>query len=260
MAMMDQASSSTPESASPVVQADAQSNPPPNSIGWFGKLPGAGDFLIRRLPDDFRLPWDRWLSEGMLHGKAALGDQWEADFLSFPVWRFLWQCATEDRAHWTGVLLPGVDRVGRLFPLTVAMPLALTATATPGTPQALPALHAAEMQVNRMALSGLDDYLDEVQALALQVLADDDIAGFDAALRALPAFDACAQPRQDAGLKDWFTALGLRSFLAGPAMTLFWSRDPMVHNPLRIETCPPAALCFLELVTSIPAAESCPRE
>ena len=29
--------------------------------GWFGKLPGLGDFASRRLPDTFVAAWDRWL-------------------------------------------------------------------------------------------------------------------------------------------------------------------------------------------------------
>ena len=35
------------------------------AIGWYGKLPSAGDFLGRRLPPEFQGPWDRWLQHGL---------------------------------------------------------------------------------------------------------------------------------------------------------------------------------------------------
>ena len=31
------------------------------AVGWYGKIPGTGDFIARRVPASFREPWDRWL-------------------------------------------------------------------------------------------------------------------------------------------------------------------------------------------------------
>ena len=43
-----------------ICRSDAASNMAP---GWFGKLPGMGDFAHRRLPEPFRSAWDRWLQQ-----------------------------------------------------------------------------------------------------------------------------------------------------------------------------------------------------
>ncbi len=92
-------------------------------IGWYGKLPAAGDFMSRRLPAEFVDLWDRWLQAGIAHSRAELGEQWPDLYLTFPVWRFLLPADGQHECAWCGVLLPSVDRVGRLFPLTVCQPL-----------------------------------------------------------------------------------------------------------------------------------------
>lgn len=255
-----QATSTTDEPDHEKTLPAGQLSPSSNPIGWYGKLPAAGDFLVRRLPDEFRNPWDRWLSEGMVLGKATLAEQWENVFLCFPVWRFLWHGARADRLLWTGLLMPGADRVGRLFPLTVAMPLELAQASATDARRALTTMPVSEGPVRQRSLAGLDDYLDTLQALALQVLQDDDIAGFDSAIRLLPGFDASTEPTPGQGLTAWFESRGLNTFLAEPATTVFWSRDPLVLDPIRVETCPPAASSFVRLVSSLPAADSCSYE
>lgn len=92
-------------------------------IGWYGKLPAAGDFMTRRLPADFVDWWDRWLQAGIAHSRAELGEQWSDLYLTFPVWRFLLPVDSHLASARCGVLMPSVDRVGRLFPLTVCQSL-----------------------------------------------------------------------------------------------------------------------------------------
>ena len=208
-------------------------------IGWYGKLPAAGDFLMRRLPDSFRLPWDQWLCAGMIEAKEQFSDDWEAAFLSFPVWRFLWHAGAAQVPVWAGVLVPGVDRVGRLFPLTVALPIDQAGLA-------------------RRSIAALDRQLDAIQVLALRVLEDDDIEAFDRELRALtvshegesapnPWLQASsATPTVLAGIDaaGWIESLGLRQWLGSAPSVLFWTRDPEGTDVLRIEDCPPASTSF----------------
>jgi type VI secretion system protein ImpM len=132
------------------------------ATGWFGKVPALGDFVVRRLPASFRERWDTWLSEGMLAGERALGDGWTDAFLSFPVWRFVWLDPAR-RTAWAGVLAPGADRVGRLFPVTVARELAPHERQWP-------------------SFEHLDDWMDTLESYLLTLFEDDDVDAFDRAL------------------------------------------------------------------------------
>jgi type VI secretion system protein ImpM len=74
--------------------------------GFYGKLPTAGDFVARGLPEGFVRAWDRWLAR---HVVPRLDRPWPPAGLRFlhpgPV---------------TGVVRPSADRAGRRFPLTLA--------------------------------------------------------------------------------------------------------------------------------------------
>lgn len=94
-----------------------------SAIGWYGKLPTAGDFLSRRLPGSFVQTWDHWLQRGLAQGRDRFGPQWQELYLTFPVWRFLLPPGAVDGQAWCGTLLPSIDRVGRCFPLTICRPL-----------------------------------------------------------------------------------------------------------------------------------------
>jgi type VI secretion system protein ImpM len=92
--------------------------------GWYGKLPGLGDFASRRLPAEFITPWDAWLQEVMEASRAALGEAWLDSYLTMPIWRFLLLPGLLTPTGWTGLLMSSVDRVGRHFPLTLAVEVA----------------------------------------------------------------------------------------------------------------------------------------
>jgi type VI secretion system protein ImpM len=136
----------------------------PTQPGGFGKLPCLGDFFTRQLPTGFTEPFDQWLQAGLSHAQDTLGDDFEQTYLTFPVWRFVVPLPS---GTWFGVLLPSVDRVGRLFPLTLAQGVAV---------DAMPAL----------SLASVEPWLDELAALGVQALEFEQIEAFDQRLAALP--------------------------------------------------------------------------
>lgn len=88
--------------------------------GAYGKLPALGDFVRIGLGRDFVSAWDEWLQSGLLALSESLGEQWEALYMSAPIWRFSLQAGDAGPAPVSGVMMPSVDRVGRKFPLTLA--------------------------------------------------------------------------------------------------------------------------------------------
>ncbi len=95
--------------------------------GWYGKLPSLGDFASRRLPAEFINAWDAWLQEVLQATRDALGEGWLDCYLTMPIWRFVLLPGLVGPSGWAGVLMPSVDRVGRQFPLTVAVALPVAA-------------------------------------------------------------------------------------------------------------------------------------
>lgn len=94
----------------------------PSPPGWFGKIPNLGDFVSRRLPDEFVQPWDDWLQRSLRSTRRALGEAWLARYLVAPVRRFWLAPGVLGDTGWAGLMMPSVDRVGRHFPLTLATP------------------------------------------------------------------------------------------------------------------------------------------
>lgn len=89
--------------------------------GWYGKIPSLGDFISRRLPESFRSPWDTWLQRAISSSRAQLGEHWLNLYLTSPIWRFILMPGICGDNLWIGVLMPSIDRVGRHFPLTIAL-------------------------------------------------------------------------------------------------------------------------------------------
>ena len=136
--------------------------------GLFGKLPGQGDFLSRRLPTEFLQVWDPWLQASLSESRAALGDGWLDAYLTSPIWRFVLTPGIAGQAAWAGLLMPSVDRVGRYFPLSVACPL----------PESVNPF---------LALSSATDWFDNAQSLMLDALEGMlSLDEMDARLSALP--------------------------------------------------------------------------
>lgn len=137
--------------------------------GLFGKLPSHGDFITRRLARDFLDTWDEWLQSGVAASRSAMGeDAWLAAYLTAPVWCFALDAGICGKRGWAGILLPSVDRVGRYFPLTIAVEL------------------PAGVVPARIATSGVD-WFERARLVALDVLEQEtpDLEGFDKAVQDL---------------------------------------------------------------------------
>jgi type VI secretion system protein ImpM len=89
--------------------------------GFYGKLPSQGDFVSRRLPWEFTSAWDEWLQQGLQASRTALGARWLEVYLAAPVWRFQLAPGLCGPQGWRGLFFASVDRVGRYFPLTLAV-------------------------------------------------------------------------------------------------------------------------------------------
>ena len=90
------------------------------SVGFFGKLPGAGDFVQRRLPGGFVERWDRHFEQAVFASREALGQEWGAAYRASPTWRFVLSPQACGEGAWAGVFGPADDRVGRSFPMVLA--------------------------------------------------------------------------------------------------------------------------------------------
>lgn len=129
--------------------------------GWFGKLPGMGDFAHRRLPESFRSVWDPWLQRGLARLRDRHAD-WTSHYLEAPMWCFALGPQVAGEGAWIGVLMPSVDGVGRYFPFTLAVEL----DASAGGALQGDALQGALRwwaQGTRAALEGLEGDLDALR-------------------------------------------------------------------------------------------------
>ena len=142
--------------------------------GWFGKLPGMGDFAHRRLPESFRAQWDPWLQHGLM-GLRQRHDDWTERYLDSPLWSFMLGEQVVGAAQWIGVLMPSVDGVGRYFPFTLATEIVVTQASLRG--DALAQARRWWALGSRAALDGLENDLDPAQFdMALQKLFEPDEA------------------------------------------------------------------------------------
>ncbi len=181
-------------------------------VGFYGKLPSHGDFLTRRVAEEFLETWDGWLQRCLTSSQSELADRWLDCYLTSPMWRFFLSDGIAGPMSYAGVLLPSVDRVGRYFPLTVL-------TAVPaGTPALAFSMAAAQ-------------WFSDVETLCAQALEESnlDLEGLDAALAAtaerLAGLDGLPAPRAfPAGSAQWHwparSSGELPSALAPPLMAV----------------------------------------
>ena len=128
--------------------------------GWYGKLPGMGDFAHRRLPEEFRHGWDRWLQAGLLQLRAR-HENWTERYLQAPLWCFVLGDGVMGPSSWIGVLMPSVDSVGRYFPFTVVDELIWTPTEIHG--HVLARAQRWLKLAAQVAVDGLEQDLDAVR-------------------------------------------------------------------------------------------------
>jgi len=125
-------------------------------VGFYGKLPMVGDFVSRRLPDDFISVWDTWLQSAIATSQEQLGGDWLSRYLTSPIWRFLLSPGVCGNQAVAGIVMPSVDRVGRYFPLTVAVVF----EQSPSLPLVLSTGNIWFEQLEDAALTGLEGNLD----------------------------------------------------------------------------------------------------
>ncbi|WP_295391103.1 type VI secretion system-associated protein TagF [uncultured Thiodictyon sp.] len=180
-------------------------NSPTGTTGFYGKFPSLGDFVSRRLATELIEPWDQWLQESLAASRAQLGDGWLDQYLTSPLWRFVLSPGVAGQRGWAGVLMPSVDRVGRYFPLTLAVPLPI------GT--------------NPCDLLSAADWFEQAEVLALSGLVDPfSLESFDAQVLALGTPAAAAPtpcPPAGSGRSNaWHLGISHSGGLAGARDTL----------------------------------------
>ena len=121
-------------------------------IGFYGKVRTHGDFVGRGLPQAFVESWDHWLQRGMLAARERLGDAWLESYLVMPMWCFVLKGGGIDDYGYAGVMVPGLDAVGRYFPFVIAMRADAGVTAQWRVPGG-----EWYREVARLALSTLND-------------------------------------------------------------------------------------------------------
>lgn len=170
--------------------------------GWWGKLPGTGDFVCRRLPDAVRARLDGWLQVelGALRRRHA---GWQTAYLGAPLWQFAAGAGLLTQEAWLGVMMPSVDRVGRYFPLLIVQPM----------PQIVVAPQAWWDGVTQAALQALHDDCGP------QGLDDALVARFGAMKPGATSTDGCQ--RVEPGGSLWRSAAGT----GAPLACAGWPRD-----------------------------------
>lgn len=127
-----------------------------NIPGMYGKLPVRGDFVSRRLKAGFVETWDKWLQSALSASKEQLGSRWLDIYLTSPIWHFVLSPGICGSLSWAGILMPSVDKVGRYFPLTFAVPM--------DSRRMLPEVFMDTTdwfaRMEQLALSALEDNLD----------------------------------------------------------------------------------------------------
>ena len=88
-------------------------------IGFFGKLPGYGDFVQRNVSPEFIQYWDNWILQSLSTSNEQLGDLWRSKYFNGPIWRFVLGQSEASVTPVAGLLMPSVDKAGRCYPFTV---------------------------------------------------------------------------------------------------------------------------------------------
>lgn len=80
----------------------------------YGKLPGHGDFLSRGLVRDQETSVDACLTKSLQSAQASWAGDFEETYLSAQPWLFASNGGT-------AIIIPSIDKVGRKFPLYLAV-------------------------------------------------------------------------------------------------------------------------------------------
>jgi type VI secretion system protein ImpM len=201
---------------------------PSLQVGLYGKLPSHGDFLRRRVSDDFVGVWDGWLQQCLDASRWALGERWLDVYLTSPAWRFACAAGTCGPAPVVGLMVPSVDRVGRYFPLTLVAELPQTASLIAVAGETEPFFDAAErllvetLATDQVDFESFDEGVIELGRELESVAAQDRLV-LEATAAAVLADDAQA---------GWQIPLASSSQLTRAFEQLLWQRLSSLHEPL----------------------------
>lgn len=90
------------------------------TVGWYGKLPGVGDFASRGVSRQTLDILDNWMQDGLTTLEQRTGE-WLTPFLHAPVWNMILPAGKLSQRPMIGCIGPSCDRVGRGFPLTLLL-------------------------------------------------------------------------------------------------------------------------------------------
>jgi len=157
----------------------------------FGKLPAAGDFVVRGLDALQRDAWDRRCTLALEAAQSRLGTDYRSKLEATPMRGFVLQPAEPGGIWQAGCVAPSCDRSGRpfLFVLGVFQPDSFAYPAERLTARLTPLLHDAIAQ--RQA----PDTVFEAATLSLRAAGQDDAPG--AAINIVVMRDWC---------QDWIGA------------------------------------------------------
>ncbi|MDO5681132.1 MAG: type VI secretion system-associated protein TagF [Pelistega sp.] len=91
------------------------------SLGWYGKMPAAGDFMHRRLDQGVINWWHQWLEQGLMTGRAMHSNSVVDAYMRSPIWNFVLPAKQGLTWMQMGSIAPSRDRVGRLYPLLISL-------------------------------------------------------------------------------------------------------------------------------------------
>lgn len=226
------------------------------AIGWFGKLPCAGDFVHRRLAHGLVTVLDEWLRDGLAMLRTS-DTQWRTAYEGAPIWNCAIPAAiTRSGYTLVGLLAPSHDKVGRDYPLCagIALPPGVSAAtlldgahgwlATLGRVVALARSNPATIEAFDQAILGIP--LPMAAAVGLSAGSGNDIlsilndAGLDVPTVPMPLAHALPWPAlplqfdPDGTTSYWWTNTGnggpLRGFTTesglSPSLMLTLMRQP----------------------------------
>ncbi|WP_211251757.1 type VI secretion system-associated protein TagF [Andreprevotia chitinilytica] len=96
-----------------------------DAVGWYGKIPAAGDFVTRELPYPLLRVWERWMQNGLGALQQADPQLLARHYAVAPVWNFLLPAGLGFDCVQLGALAPSCDRVGRYYPVMAIQTLPL---------------------------------------------------------------------------------------------------------------------------------------
>ncbi len=93
------------------------------TIGFFGKLPGAGDFVVRSFERPLVASLTAWADTLVQHLRRGAGEEWAPVFDRLQPVAWVAAEGVCGPTAFAGLMRPSMDRVGRRYPLVVGVAL-----------------------------------------------------------------------------------------------------------------------------------------